>query len=994
MHRVTRLACVMFACLGIAPAAAYAQASLAGVVKDTSGAVLPGVTVEAQSPALIEKVRSVVTGDRGQYQILDLRPGTYTVTFTLPGFVSFARQGIELTGSFSATVHAELNVGSIEETVIVTGESPIVDVQSAQRQRVLGAGVIDAIPSGRTHFNTVAVLAGITSSNQDVGGTNSLTLGGLTAMTVHGSRSNDMRVMIDGLSTGNAEVAGQASNFLPNMGSTQEISVDYAAGPAEQATGGVRINLIPREGGNNVTGSFFATAVNSVFQGENVSDDLRTRGLRTPNSIKLIYDINPAAGGPIRRDRLWWYASARWNAANNYVGGLFFNRNAGDGNAWTYLPDSSRPAHQDVTQRSVNGRVTWQINSRNKLNVFVDDQTRCLCDRVTENVAPEAAGHYDFPVNYMTSATWTSPLTNRLLLEVRSSYRGEDWVIVRPPDDDPFLNLVPVTEQSNGLTYRGGGPQGVATQPYQITNSNILSAHASLAYVTGAHAFKVGVSDTYASRDLTARDNNQHLSFRFNNGLPNQITERATPYHYATTMGADLGVYAQDRWTIKRLTLNLGVRFDYLDIYFPAESLGPADLVPQRNLTFPETEWVSFKDITPRLGGAFDLFGDGKTAIKASLNKYVIAQGLQGTYGDSGHPVSRLANSVTRSWTDSDGDFVPDCDLRNPLAQGPTQPGDRQTVDVCGTMSNTSFGNPTPSTTYDPEVLRGWAVRPYDWEFSTGVQREITPRLSAEVGYFRRWYGNFTVTDNRAVAPSDYSPFSIMSPVDSRLPDGGGSIISGLYDLNPNKVGQVDNFFTSADRFGKQTEIWHGVDLTVNARLQSRALVQGGLSTGRTTTDSCDVVAKIDNPGTRFCHVETPFITQVKFIGVYTVPTIDLQVSGTFQSVPGPQILATYNAPNALVSPSLGRSLSGGAANVAVNLVEPGTMYGDRLNQLDLRFARILRFGRTRTTLNLDVYNALNASPVLTQNNNFAVWQQPQTILQARFAKISAQFDF
>jgi hypothetical protein len=274
------------------------------------------------------------------------------------------------------------------------------------------------------------------------------------------------------------------------------------------------------------------------------------------------------------------------------------------------------------------------------------------------------------------------------------------------------------------------------------------------------------------------------------------------------------------------------------------------------------------------------------------------------------------------------------------------------------------------------------------------VQHEVVSRVSVNVGYFRRWYGNFTVTDNRASGPANYTTYSFTAPSDPRLPGGGAYLVSGLYDLNPDKAGLVDNYFTAVTPFGGQTEVWHGVDLSVNARLRNGVILTGGLGTGRTTTDNCEVVAHVDNPSQRFCRVETPFLTQVKFVGVYTVPRVDVQVSGTYQSIPGPQILANYIATNALVQPSLGRPLSGNAPNVTVNLVEPGTMYGDRLNQVDFRFAKILRFNRSKLALNLDLYNAFNSSAILTLNNNFATWQQPLTIVQARFAKISVQYDF
>jgi hypothetical protein len=215
-----------------------------------------------------------------------------------------------------------------------------------------------------------------------------------------------------------------------------------------------------------------------------------------------------------------------------------------------------------------------------------------------------------------------------------------------------------------------------------------------------------------------------------------------------------------------------------------------------------------------------------------------------------------------------------------------------------------------------------------------------------------------------------------------------------LYDLNPNKVGQVDNYFTLASNFGKQIEQWNGVETTMNLRTGNGLLLQGGLSTGRTTSDNCDVVTKVDNPSTLYCRVDTAFLTQVKFLGTYTIPRVGLQVAAVIQSLPGPQILASYNAPNALVAPSLGRSLSGSAANVTVNLVEPGSMYGERANQLDVRLSKVLRSGRLRTSINLDLYNALNANPVLTLNNNYAAWQRPQEIMLARFAKLSAQLDF
>jgi hypothetical protein len=305
---------VVVTALALVPAAAFAQASIAGAVKDSSGAVLPGVTVEASSDALIEKTRAVVTDGTGQFKIVDLRPGTYAVTFSLTGFSSVKREGIELTGSFAATVNAELTVGTVQETITVTGASPIVDVQNSAQQRVLGADVIDAIPTSRTQFTTAVLIPGMTiSTAQDVGGTNSLA-GTTTSLAIHGGRPGDQRILIDGLPTANAETTGNASNFLPNMGSTQEMTIDYSSGTADQETGGVRVNMIPRQGGNKLSGSLFGTAVNSSFQSDNYTEALKATGLRAPDTIKLNYDINPSVGGPLMRDRLWFYSSTRFVA--------------------------------------------------------------------------------------------------------------------------------------------------------------------------------------------------------------------------------------------------------------------------------------------------------------------------------------------------------------------------------------------------------------------------------------------------------------------------------------------------------------------------------------------------------------------------------------------------------------------------------------------------------------------------------------------------------
>ncbi|MEQ1729747.1 MAG: carboxypeptidase regulatory-like domain-containing protein [Vicinamibacterales bacterium] len=971
----------------VLPSAAFAQAAIAGLVKDTSGAVLPGVTVEASSPALIEKTRSVVTDGNGLFRVVDLRPGVYTVTFTLTGFNTVKRDGIELTGSFTATVNADLRVGAVEETITVTGESPVVDTQSAAQQRVMSKEVVDASPTGRTHFEVATLIPGVQTSNTtDSGGTNAIALVNLTS---HGSRTGDSRVTINGLSTQNAETSGNSSGVLPNISGTQEITVDFAAGSAEMPNGGVRINVIPRDGGNTFKGTFFANGTKESWQNNNLSADLKARGLLSANTNKLQYDVNPGIGGPIIRDRLWFFAAARWNGNQNYVGGVFWNKDAYNPNVWTYTPDLTRPGVFRAVQRSVAANVTWQYDEKNKFNFLWDQQYRCQCTRPNVNVSPEAADTIVYPYRPFASASWSAPMTSRLLLEAGYSYRPEKWYYPRFPEQygQPTLDMPGVIEQSTGLAYRAQSVgQSQVTQPDQITEGIVNNYRASMSYVTGSHSFKFGFGDSHSSRTAEVRDDNVHVVYRFNNGIPNQITEKATPYSRKENIGADLGIYVQDRWTVKKLTLNAGVRFDYFNDYFPAQHLGPGLLVPNRNVDFPRIPWVSWKDVTPRLAAVYDLFGDGKTAVKVSLNKYMIGFGLQGDFGNNANPINRSAINVTRSWNDANRDYIPQCDLTNTLANG-----------ECGAMSDQNFGKPTLSTNYDKDTLVGWGKRGYNWEFSLGMQHELLPGVSVNAAYFRRAYGNFTVTDNLAAAATDYSTYSIVAPTDSRLPNGGGQPITGLKDLNPDKVGQVNNYFTFANNFGDQVEYWHGVDLSANTRLARGILLQGGLSTGRTVTDNCDVLAKLPElapQGLPYCRQTTKFLTQVKAVAAYTIPKVGLQVSATLQSNPGPVITASYVASNAIIAPSLGRNLSANAANATINLVAPGTLYGERSNEIDMRLSKAITVSGLKTSFSLDVFNVLNENAVLALNSNYATWQRPQSIMYARFMKLGVQIDF
>ena len=250
--------------------------------------------------------------------------------------------------------------------------------------------------------------------------------------------------------------------------------------------------------------------------------------------------------------------------------------------------------------------------------------------------------------------------------------------------------------------------------------------------------------------------------------------------------------------------------------------------------------------------------------------------------------------------------------------------------------------------------------------------------------------------------PADFDRFSVAAPRDDRLPGGGGGTVGNLYDVTPTKFGQIDNLLTFADNYGEQIENWQGVDVGVKARLPRGITAQGGLSTGRTLTDNCAIravnpeltVAGGVSPTNPYCRVVTPYLTQFKLAAAYTIPGADVLLAATVQSIPGPFVQAAVTYPSLALVPSLGRPLAGDVATAQVNVIPAGTEVGDRLNQLDFRVGKVFKYGAARTSVNFDLFNALNGNAVLTENPSYTLYRQPLSILNARLMKFSVNFDF
>ncbi len=1005
--RKLALAASLLAWLVLVPTA-FAQSTITGVVSDSSGAVLPGVTVEVASDALIERVKSAVSDGNGQYRIVDLRPGVYTVTFTLTGFNTFKRDALELPGDFVATVNGEMRVGTLEETVTVTGESPIVDVQSARRQRTLNNELIEALPTAQG-FAAIAVL--VPSMIISGGGNNNVQLTtGMIVFGGRGGRGNEGIAQTDGLGTGAAINGGGVSGY-GRLDTTEEVAVTTTGGLGEVEVGGPIVNLIPRTGGNTFQHRFQGSGLTGGMQGSNYSDELKARGLRSTNKTNYQWDSSLSNSGPVIRDKIWFFYATRYQGSGATIADMYYNKNAGDVTKWLYEPDFNRPAVSSSKGTiTPTLRLTINLSQKHRLGAFWDAGGFTLKNYPTvgsSTAAPETGTiNPGNGSSRLQQVTYTATLTSKLLLEAGLGTYQQNWNGRERPDNN--RDLIRVVEQCSAGCPTNGNIPGL-TYRAQNWNADWMGpnrARASATYVTGSHNVKAGYQGVLHINRSSPNTNAHNLQYRFNNGIPNQLTQNLWPYTTDERTRFD-ALFVQDQWTLGRMTVQGALRYDHAWSYYPAQQIGSTRFLPVP-LKFPETKGVlGYHDIDPRMGWTYDIFGTGRTAVKFNAGRYLeAAVNGNGNYSEL-RPVSRIATSVTRTWTDANQNFTPDCDLMVGTAQDLRASGG----DFCGQLSNLNFGKEVPILSYDQEILKGWYNRPADWQIGATVQHEVLPRVSVEVGYTRRWLQNFTVTDNRAVAASDFTKFTLTAPLDPRLPGGGGYPVAGLYDVNPDKSGLVDNYRTYASGTDV-SQMYNGVDVNVSARLRNGFQIQGGTSTGQTVIDSCAVRDTLPeqvsggassqggipyNPLNPYCHNAPGVTTRATAAGSYLLPKVDVQVAATFTSSPGIPLQADWIVSNAIASQALGRSLSGNLTQITVNLLKPGEMRSDRVNILDFRFGKILRFGGTRANVALDLYNMLNLDTVLTQEFTFTPggqWLRPTEVLTARTGKVTVQLDF
>ncbi len=619
------------------------------------------------------------------------------------------------------------------------------------------------------------------------------------------------------------------------------------------------------------------------------------------------------------------------------------------------------------------GRITWQASERDKVRFYLEKQFNGEYYNgfnTLPNTSPEASTDA-FGRGWVPQVKWSQTTSNRLLLEAGLTYYDQPYeqnytTFVRPND-------LPRVEQTTGrLTVAAG-----STIPPYTSWTKSYSSMAAASYITGAHAIKTGMTMNWGTNSRTFTSNAEINQLGFAGSVPNFIVVTNGPTTAEQKVNSDFGIFAQDSWTMSRLTLNVGGRFDHFNAEVPAQSAPAGTWIVARD--FPAIKNVpNWNDWSIRFAGAYDLFGTGKTALKANASKYIASAAAGYAQNFNGMTYA----TQVRGWNDAD---------RNQSILDAN--GNIQFNEVLGGTPN--FGQVTNRP--DPDLARG-----YNWEYGVSIQHELMPRLSVMAGYHRRQFYNLDVTDNLNLALTDWLEFPFTIPNDPRLDTAADAIT--MYSLNPAKVATTptDNLRSYSD-INRTT--YNGYEISATARLD-KALFFGGITTERRASTECDGstnaagLSARDNPNSlRFCDSIPPFRTTVKLSGVYQLPW-EFQVSGSFLSTPGPLVNA-YLDVNAAIA---GRTATvfgttAGQTFVRLNLVDPNNTFLDRLNRFDMRFAKTFRFGRYRIQGFADIFNVLNLGTVTRINETYSVsgtnlWRTPQAIQDARYWRFGTQMNF
>jgi hypothetical protein len=939
---------------------AMAQSVITGVVKDASGAVLPGVAVEASSRALIEGARSAATDSSGQYRIVDLRPGTYVVVFSLSGFDTIRHEGVQLPSDFTATINADMKIGNLEESVTVSGASPIVDVQSTARTQVVTRATLDAIPTGRSFQAFAALVPSVRMTSLDIGGARGSTQ---TYINLRGLDQNQSTLFVDGLPV----TPGCCGQIYYSDVMNEEISYQTSALPAEVSSGGVRINMIPKDGGNRFSGTVVGLYRDGGWQGSNLTQRLIDRGLTRIDKFEKIYDVDGALGGPVLKDRVWFFTAHRRYGNDTPV-------------ADTFYPDG-RPGIQDDRTWADMARITYQANQTNKLTAFYNYTGKAVGHQLTPGTVPAASVGWYAP-NYAASyLKWTATVTPKLLLEIGPSVGNVHHKFPMQPgvEQAPFTPAwyADASRVDLDLVTRRVAP---ANTTYNRPGSVYVTGAAS--YMAGAHSIKAGTTLTWSHYEHTYTSN-ANLVQQYRSGVPDSVLVQNLPITSGEE-GQNHSVFAQDTWHVNRLTLTGGLRWEVVRSRVPSQESPAGRFVPARSFDAVENvpNWSNF---APRFGAVYDLTGDGRTALKYSLSRYNQWEAM--TLAMRYNPLA-LTTSQLR-WTDINGDDIAQgergCVYRTPGCE----------IDFSTLPSN--FGVRSLS---QPQDLQRW----YTVENGIEIQHALTDGLSVSGSLVRGDFRDMQMSYNSLLTPADYTAVQIYNPVD-------GTPLT-VYNLNPTKASAVAMIDTSSSQ---QKKVFTGYTVSFNARLPRGISAFGGFNADRVQWNNC---GQPDDPNLqRLCDDWTndlPFQKSLKLSG--SVPTRwGIIASGSWQNLQGyntgvdghttgvPSYGSAFLITRTTRYPSGCPAPCPAGALVASNLTRPsvtvplqayGAVFTERINEVEIRVAKTFKHRGFSIEPRFDVFNLLNSDTATAWrsiNYGTSSYLQPSAVPPARFVGFGLQ---
>jgi Carboxypeptidase regulatory-like domain/TonB-dependent Receptor Plug Domain len=968
-----RTICVLFVIALCLVAPAYAQlstGSISGTVKDPSGAVIPGVSVTLSNPGVIGGNKQAITNERGAYQFTRLVPGRYSVKAELVGFRPAGRENLAVNADVTVRADLTLEVGNISDTVTVTGESPLLDTTSALNQAVLDRTTLDKLPTGHDLWSIGRTVPGVVLSKYDVGGNESFQQ---STPTIHGSSGGDNKYAVDGLDVAWAGGAGTVMVYFdPNM--FEEINYQVGNISAENRQGGVVMNMVTKTGTNAFHGSFMFTGTRNSLIGENISPELDAQlrkqipakalaanpNIKPGQQIQSLFDTAASVSGPIVRDKVWFTGTYKISSLNQYVLG-------------NYNPNGTQGLDDN---RIINGtfKVSYQLTPQSQLHFTYSRNLKYRYHRRTSTYQEDAASRFQDQWADIYQMKWTNTWSSRIVTDAGVSLQVGPSPYL--PKAEALANaaagLFPQNDQSTGAST-------VMNNSYNKQPQYRIASNFNLSYFAGSHEIKFG----YQFGRLMLRSQTWSIvnypdlpgipfSARYSNGTPNAVLLYNYPVD-SRVFSQEHGFFVQDKWAVSRkLTLNPGIRFDAVSSWIPPLCQPETPVVDGQ--CFEELKDPAIPklfNMAPRFSFIYDIFGDGRTALKGSANIYHI--GIDSGYPNRVNPYSTATNTV--NWSDTNNDLKPQ---KNELAYN---------FATKTTTSGTGFSFGSRNV-YDPDLKR-----PYSAEFSLGLQHELPGNFVVSGTYFRRDSWRTIGSVNTALNEASYDPFNITIPENNQQLTIY-NIKSSLQTLQTCTGIPACIYWSNHSDRG---EYFNGLDLTANKRMSNNWQLMGGISFN---SDRRRVPYRSDDPNQNLFPggpTSNNIPVEIKASGVYQAP-FHFEVAANFQSFSGKPEGETYQITRSVFKQLTGATLT--PSSLTFNLADYGVTSLPATRMLDLSISREFQIGdQLRVSPKMEFFNLNNSSAIQSRSTRLngsgsSEYLNPSNVLNPRMLRLGMQLNF